>query len=498
MNGLLFLFLQFASFMFPCRFAINNLNRITRSGAEFDEIIQERWNPRLMADFIYQSFLHQFEGGQFFNYDKRVFGYQLRSGKGKMGANGVLSLNGGKTTCMPIVVKGDNFKDVKGRNGANADKSGDIIHMSVLRSFVPAFVTNDNTLRGNEAKLDFGQFDVGIDAYRAATAFTLTASELTNQDDQEIAYSANAEAAARHMDALCFKEMLHGGGTSTSGTSFTTPTAYAGGQSSSLTVVSSRSAITVDDLKKLYFKLKGQGAIPIQIDKVKGLRSVGKEVPRYIAIMSVTDEYNLTLDSDYEDYQINANVRGQMNPVFSGAVADINGLCTYVLEDPAQGSIRIGTPLRPVTTFSAATGTGTGTVTVGATSDDNYDYTMNFPDSGYLVVIDSTGTVTEVLTYTAKTSYQFTISARAVQGTATNHASGTEVALITDRVLGMGGQAMLKSYGKAPYFITQKDDYDEEIGIGVRYVAGFQGMLDSNDAPKNFAVLETFGFEDFR
>jgi len=186
-------------------------------------------------------------------------------------------------------------------------------------------VTGDSELEGNEESMTDYDEDLAIDQLRHAVRLT------GSMDEKKNAYNMRTSAKNRLadwwaerldqeiIDKLCGK---------TSSTFSNTPTAaaatrciYAGGQASIGAVTS---AMKMDT--KILDAAKQLAAVDCS-PKIKPLRIDGK--PHYVAILHPYDMTNLKQDPVYNQAQREANIRGNDNPIFSGAEGVWNGIIIH-------------------------------------------------------------------------------------------------------------------------------------------------------------------------
>ena len=166
--------------------------------------------------------------------------------------------------------------------------------------------------------------------------------------------------------------------------------------------------------------------------------SSGEELEAFGIVISEVDEYWLKGDEDWKKAQFYAADRGTGNPLFTGAIGMWNGCIVYVNRSVKSANNVLGSPLRPegrlYSTIDAST-TGANYVTLGASGKTNF--TKFFPATGTLKI------GTEELTYTAKSAYGFTISARGANGTTgAIHTAGDLVTLRDVSQIGFGAEVM--------------------------------------------------------
>ena len=112
-------------------------------------------------------------------------------------------------------------------------------------------------------------------------------------------------------------------------------------------------------------------------------------------------------------------------------------------------------------------------------------YTLYFATSGSLQIDD------EIISYTGKSVSSFTGLTRGVSSTtAAQHAAGT---LVTERdlatVIGFGAEAICRAFPEQSEPIGEKDDYGEQIGLGIRAYYGHAVRKDKRRA-KGFNLVK--------
>ena len=185
-------------------------------------------------------------------------------------------------------------------------------------------ITGDSTLEGQEEAMTDYDEDVAIDQLRHAVRLT------GRMDEKKNAYNMRMSAKNRLadwwaeridkeiMDKLCGKA---------SSTFSNTPTAaassrsiYAGGQASIGAITSAMKMDTkILDAAKQMAKLASPMIRPVRVG--------GKEY--YVGILHPYDATNLRQDPVWNQAQRDANVRGEDNPIFSGALGIYNGIVIH-------------------------------------------------------------------------------------------------------------------------------------------------------------------------
>lgn len=403
------------------------------SGAEWDYGIPEFWSSRLFEDGMRRAFW----GSKF---------------EGKEGSS------------KPIITKDDFTKG-----------SGDKIHFQVMSELISSGKTGEDTLQGYEDKLAMAQFDLTVDWIRNAVSFTENLERRVNFPVMQVARQKLSDWMARYIDESMDTQLIT--------TESSAEVVYAG-NATALAGLGEDDTFGCEEIDRIKLALQRKGAIPIQV-KMKD----GEELDTYGIVISEVDEYWLKGDDTWQQAQRDANVRGQDNPIFTGALGIYNGCILYVKRSVKSGYNIQGSALRPeCRLYTGIAASGETTITVGSNTLANY--TKFFSSTGTLR-IDS-----EEITYTSKTAYTFTISnsTRAQNGTtAAAHIAG---ALITQRnvsiQIGFGAEVAVRGWGMKPTPITQTYDYGFENGIGIKAIFGQVAVKNSLSIPKNYLLCKSY------
>jgi N4-gp56 family major capsid protein len=185
-------------------------------------------------------------------------------------------------------------------------------------------VTGDSEMEGNEEKMTEYEEDITIDQIRNAVRLTGKMDEKKTIYDMRVrAKNSLADWMAEYIEADMFAKLCG----KTSVTFANTPTAaaatraiYAGGQASIGAITTAMKMDTkVLDLAK-------QTAI-LASPRIKPIKVNGKEY--FVAILHPYDATNLRQDPVWNQAQREANVRGEENPIFSGALGIYNGIVIH-------------------------------------------------------------------------------------------------------------------------------------------------------------------------
>ena len=358
------------------------------------------------------------------------------------------SLSGKEGSFMPVIDKTGPLK-----------AKGDKITFNTIEQLMGTGVTGESVLKGTEEKLGIGSFTVTADVVRHAVAVGRKANKQSNFDMVQNARTLLKDWFTRKLDNDIF--------TNITGSSYV-ETIYA----NSKTAVGSLNTTSGDyfgptEVNLIRLALQRVGALPLRVTK-----SNGRTIPIYGIAYGELEEYWLNQNTSFVNQIKEAWERFKgskdMHPLFEGAVGIYRNMVLYpyysILDIPQ------GTPLRPETTLSATLVTSASTIYVGVAGDSNTlaNYTLFFADSGSLQIED------EIMSYTAKTVSTFTTVTRGASITTdVQHLAGK---LVTQRnvatVIGFGAQGIYRAFPEQVEPIGQKDDYDEQIGLGVRAYYG--------------------------
>lgn len=410
------------------------LNVMTKS--DVDNLIPEHWDTKVRLDARYKAIWDKFEG---------------REG-----------------TQMPIIIRNDFTKE-----------PGDVVHINVQSRLRNAGVRGETTLKGSEGKLTFGQFDVTVDWIRNAVGFNKKAKKEALFNAIMAANGALSDWVAQEKDSDMFTQIL---------ITATPDTLLAGnaGDESELTTDDTFGCTEIDRMRLALLRKKAR---PIQIIK-KGKQ----QIPVYGVMISEMDEYILKADATWVKRNCEAAVRGDDNPLMTGALGMFNAMLIYTHYGLAGDQ---GTPLRPEAMAYGAHNDSVNAITVGA--DDGVDYTRYFTDTGTISIVNANGEK-EFVTYTGTTNYSFTGCTRGATygGTAADGASAyTGVEIITQsnfltKQIGFGAEIAARSWGQHPRPITELEDYGFELGIGVEAIWGQKAVEDSAGNQPNYLIMKSY------
>jgi len=401
-----------------------------------DYAIPEKWEVKVRKDAARKAFWSKFEGAE--------------------GAG------------MPIIKRNDFTKS-----------PGDTVHIQVLSQLGGDGVTGESTLAGNEEKLVLGQFDLTVDWLRHAVAFTEKATKEANFNAIMAANGMLSTWLARRNDSDMFAQLI---------TTASPDTLYSGDATTEETL-GTNDTFGTTEIDRIKVALMRKGALPIRIIK-KGKQ----ELPVYGVVISEMDEYNLRADTVWNESNRVAMLRGEENPLFTGALGMYNGVLVYTHYGMAGYQ---GTPIRPEASIYDSHNDSVGTITVGVSTAKNY--TRFFTSTGTIAIVNASKEK-EFVSYTGKTNNTFTGCSRGA--TYNSDAADGASAYVTGNLItqsnhvsmqvAFGAEIAAKSYGMYPTPIKQSEDYDFEKGVGVKMVYGQKAIEDAAGDKPNYLLVKSY------
>lgn len=238
----------------------------TTTVAALDAAVPELWNKKLYVEAERKMFWSRFEGME--------------------------------TSGMPVIRKDDLAK-----------QPGDVIHINSIYQMTGAGVTGASTLQGNEETMRLAQKDLSIDWLRHATAVNKrTKGQINFTWAIQAAQPLLSTWLSKKMDNAIFTKF----GTAT--------TALFAGDATSTATLDASDTLSTTTLDKIKTYMEDNLAEPIRTDG-------GEEY--YGIVIHPYDAYNLRQDSTWSQAQRDANIRGDNNPLFTGAMGVYNGMIIY-------------------------------------------------------------------------------------------------------------------------------------------------------------------------
>lgn len=205
---------------------------------------------------------------------------------------------------------------------------GDTIHISQV-SHIAGGVTGENRLRGNEQKLSLAEITVSPEWNRNAVSDTAKANKQITQDFRMKAKNALAYWMAGKMDTSAWTAAR---GTSACGFENTTIAQVFGGDATSLDTLDSTDSFGVAEIRKASALLADNNVAKISVPGMPAGEGY------YLLFINPWQAYSLKADSEWISAHTSASERGASNPLFTGALGEIDGVivhsttqCTRVL-----------------------------------------------------------------------------------------------------------------------------------------------------------------------
>ena len=245
---------------------------------------------------------------------------------------------------------GNDAKSIVHRKTELTKEAGTSIIIPLLMPLVGAAVLGDNTLEGNEDELEYRDFRVSIDQIRKAVRLKGRFEEQkTQQPMRQQAKTSLSAWLSRYIDTSIFSVLTGvlpvwtGGDATKFPFELTQPSAdrtVFGG------TATAESGITTADVFNA--DLIGKAKRAATMDELTAVRPVmvdGHET--YVMVINPSQARDLRNDPKWLEAQQHANIRGEKNPIFSGAMGIYEGVVIHehnrvpVTETGASG-IKVG------------------------------------------------------------------------------------------------------------------------------------------------------------
>jgi len=219
-------------------------------------------------------------------------------------------------------------------------KPGDLIHIQTANPLSGSGVQGDTAvLEGNEEALSLSEIRVVPILTRHGVRVNRRANKKNIVELRSEARMRLAEWGIDKMDNERFRMYTSTSASDVSPDSTYTPNIYCVGgpfSGGSKTDIIVSDKLTVAALRSIRYKLLAQRAQPFIVDGV----------PYFFMFVSPEVEFDLKGDTDYKNYAMNAQSRGMDNPLFTGAIMNVEGLVIFsdfrvpVGTDGGGGSVR--------------------------------------------------------------------------------------------------------------------------------------------------------------
>jgi len=197
---------------------------------------------------------------------------------------------------------------------------GETINISRLANLTGAGVSGESTLRGNEEQLSLAQIQVTPEWYRHAVASTGKARKQITQDFRMKAQKALSYWMAKKTDASMWTTAQSTGSV---GFEASTISVVFGNNAASLDEVDSADTMGVTEIAKAAAVLRGN-----DIDGIT-LPGMPAGLGYYLLFIHPFQAFSLKQDSDWISRHTSASERGKDNPLFTGALGEIDGVIVH-------------------------------------------------------------------------------------------------------------------------------------------------------------------------
>jgi N4-gp56 family major capsid protein len=210
---------------------------------------------------------------------------------------------------MPIILKSELLT-----------QPGQLINISQIANLSAAGVTGESTLRGNEEKLTLRQVQCSPEWYRHAVADTRKAEKQINQDFRMKAQGALSYWMAAKMDTSVWTAARL---TSAVGFEAGAVEIIYGNDAAALNHLDAADDFGVEEIR--------QGAAILEANNVPRVSVPGMPAGEgyYLCFIHPYQAYSLKKDSEWIANHQNASPRGNDNPLFTGALGEIDGVILH-------------------------------------------------------------------------------------------------------------------------------------------------------------------------
>ena len=412
------------------------LNSLTPT--QLSDAIPTLWDPKIRLDAARKSFWGKFVGKE--------------------------------SSSMPIIERRDFTTD-----------PGNQINIQIMSQLLTEGQTGDSTLENNEEQFSLGQISIVPNVLRNAVALNWRAKKQINFDAIMGIGNLLSSWLARRIDEDLWNELMYND----------PPQSLFAGNATAQTGIgglNTNCKFGTDEISRIRVALERQGALPIQT-VVDG----HGEIDWYAIVISEVDAYQLKQDDVWKQDHRYAGMRGDENPIFTGALGYYDGCWIYCYRGVKWGTstgYRLGSYLRPEAVLVGAHTSAVTTITVGtAPSKGTINFTKFFPSTGGVLLIG-----TEQILYTGTTATTFTGCTRGYNNTTA--ASYTGGQLVTQNNLGyafaFGSEIAARAWGLDPTRITDVRDYGYEQGIGIMSYYGQRAIANTAGIMPNAVLMSTY------
>lgn len=220
-------------------------------------------------------------------------------------------------------------------------KPGDLIHVQVTDPLTGAGQEGDTAMvEGNEENLATTEKKVAPLLYRHGVRVYRRANKKSMLDLRSEARMRLAEWGMNKMDTKRFELILATAlPAPLASETYNAPNVYVVGGGTGINDVGAGDVLTVKACQEIRLKLRIQRAKPLMVD--------GK--PHFILVTHPYATFQLKQEARYESWVREAQVRGETNPFFRGALAVIDGL---IIHDHENVPLATGTGVQGATSIA--------------------------------------------------------------------------------------------------------------------------------------------------
>ena len=193
-------------------------------------------------------------------------------------------------------------------------EKGDTINIPLLMPLTGAGISGDNTLEGNEEQLIYRDFDVSINQLRNAVRI---AGKMEEQKSQ-LSLRQDAKTALENWLATTIDKQIF----TVLSTNPTSDRIVYGGSATAESAIGTSDVFTTDLIGKAKRIATADENTMIKPVKVNG-------ADHYVMVIDQWQARDLRKDTKWLEAQQHANIRGEKNPIFSGAMGMYDGVVIH-------------------------------------------------------------------------------------------------------------------------------------------------------------------------
>lgn len=217
---------------------------------------------------------------------------------------------------------------------------GDKIRIPLRMRLTGPATLGDATLKGNESDLDFYNMDIELEQHRKAVKDSGAMSRKRPAfDPEDEMKTALKEWMSEYVDQMCFDALGIGSGATSDPSKVFYRDSSGNGNAGSAATAKAALDATNSKITPALVRLIRSWAVTggnRQYIPLRQLKSQG--MGNYMMLVHPTVGFDMKNDPTYESYIREAEVRGKENPLFTGALAVIDGVAIFEHENCAVAS----------------------------------------------------------------------------------------------------------------------------------------------------------------